>query len=59
MTAIVTALGSPPDDAGVMAELGPAGGVRSWDNGDMQEGYEVTIAELPPDVKVVRFVMSH
>lgn len=47
-----------PDDAGVQVNLTERPmAVRKFQN-DHQEGYDVDLQELPPDVTVVRFVNS-
>lgn len=46
--------GAPPDDAGVEVDLEGAGVIKEWSD-DSCAGYDVDVAKLPPDVKVVRF----
>lgn len=45
--------GDAPDDAGRDTEIP----YREW-RGGMSEGVEVVIADLPPEVKIVRFYNS-
>lgn len=40
----------PPDESGVVVEIE----TRPW-KGDMEEGFEVDLAALPPHVKTIRF----
>lgn len=53
--------GEDPDEAGVLINLGRHEAVRVWSPGgdSMQEGVEVELAALPPDVGIVRFVNSY
>ncbi|GAF68286.1 unnamed protein product [marine sediment metagenome] len=46
--------GEPPDDSGVRIELETDGCVTQW-KGDMEDGFEVDVSKLPPDVTVIRF----
>jgi len=56
--------GEPPDPKGVVVDLSCFG--PKYENhpsvteykGDMDEGFEVEIDKLPPDVKIIRFVNS-
>lgn len=45
--------GEAPDPAGVVVDLP----LREWDGGD-QQGYELDIAAIPPQVKIIRFYNS-
>jgi hypothetical protein len=54
--------GSAPDPVGVPIHLDTGScGVRDWhsDVNDTADGVEVVLAELPPDVKILRFVNSY
>jgi len=49
-----------PDDRGrevSMDALEGLGAVRDW-SGDFSRGYEVELAKLPPEIKVIRFYNS-
>ena len=48
---------APGDKPGIEVELKSA--VRPWSSKFAEEGYEVDIAKLPPDVKVIRFYNSY
>lgn len=51
--------GSPPDSVGVPIYLDTGScGVREWQN-DTADGLEVVLAELPLEVKILRFVNSY
>ena len=50
--------GEPPDPQGVEVELEKLGAVTPWRD-DMQEGFEVEVAKLPKDVKIIRFYNSY
>ena len=32
---------------------------QKWDNGDMEEGLEIVLSDLPDDIEVIRVVYSH
>ena len=49
--------GNTPDAAGVVISLYGNPAVREW-TGVHQEGLEVTLADLPPNVSVLRFYNS-
>lgn len=44
----------PPDPAGVEVDL-PA---REWNGGEEGAGYEIDVADIPPQVKTIRFYNS-
>ena len=51
-----------PDDAGVVTDLDPkrlgnARAVRKWQD-DSREGYEIIVAELDPNIKIIRVYTS-
>ena len=47
----------PDETVGIEVDL-PEGAVREW-KADMKDGFEIVIAELPSNVKVVRFYNSY
>ncbi len=47
-----------PDEAGVEIDLEKTSACRKY-NEDMRDGFEIVVAELPPDVKIIRFVNSY
>lgn len=54
--------GEGPDDKGIIIafeRLKALGAVKSWDDGDMRVGFEVTLEKLPPGIKIIRFVNSY
>lgn len=49
--------GLPPDDKGLVIDLGQEDGVTDWE-GDNAEGYEVDVTKLPKDLTIIRFYKS-
>ncbi len=49
--------GEEPIPEGVEVEINEA--VEPWNNGDMQEGFQVCLEKLPPNVKYIRFINSY
>lgn len=47
-----------PDDSGVKVDGDKMSGVTKY-SADMQDGFEVDIRKLPPDVTIIRFVNSY
>ncbi len=48
--------GEPPDEKGVHIDLKD---ITKPCGGDMEEGFEVDITDLPKDVKIIRFINSY
>ena len=46
--------GEPPDEKVVVVDI-PS---YEWSDGDMSSGIEVNVADIPKDVKIIRFVNS-
>ena len=51
--------GNPPDDAEVEIDLEKTSCCKKYDDGDMREGIEINVDEIPRDVKIIRFVNSY
>jgi stress response protein SCP2 len=47
-----------PDDSGVKIDGDKLSGVKKH-SADMEDGFEVDIRKLPPDVTIIRFVNSY
>ena len=47
-----------PDEAGVEIRLNAKTGYKEWSDGNGRDGIEITLAKLPKDVTVIRFVNS-
>jgi|TARA_Y100000310_G_scaffold233493_1_gene236364 hypothetical protein len=54
--------GEPPDDTGISISLSSAyknaDGVTEY-SAEMQNGFEVNLSELDPDIKIIRFYCSY
>lgn len=47
----------PPDPAGMEIDL--EGVSVEWSDGDMQQGLQINMADIPSQVKIIRFVNSY
>ncbi len=46
-----------PESEGVKIEIREA--VEEWNDDDMQDGFQVNLDKLPPDIKFIRFYNSY
>lgn len=49
---------APPDEAGVEVDIEKTDAVTEW-RGDMREGFEVDLTQLPEGITVIRFYNSY